>query len=74
MSETNKTKKRQAPDASLEWTDTLTRFMKEQLQEFLNLNSSSQSGSSSGLVGNDLDGPDKAYGLSHTIKYYIRMR
>jgi hypothetical protein len=49
MSETNKTKKRQAPDASLDWTETLTRFMKEQLQEFINLHSSSQS--SSGLAG-----------------------
>jgi hypothetical protein len=46
MSETNKTKKRQVPDPSLEWTHTLIRFLKEQLQEFINLHASSQSSSS----------------------------
>jgi hypothetical protein len=48
MSETNKTKKRQAPDASLDWTETFTKFMKEQLQEFLSLHASNQSSSMSG--------------------------
>jgi hypothetical protein len=53
MSETNKTKKRQAPDASLDWTDTLNRFMKEQLQEFINLHASHQAGGSSSMSGNN---------------------
>ena len=35
MTETNKTKKRQASDPSQEWTHTLTRFLKDQLQELL---------------------------------------
>ncbi len=35
MTETNKTKKRQASDPSQEWTHTLTRFLKDQMQELL---------------------------------------
>merc|ERR1712223_95205 len=35
MTETNKQKKRQASDPSQEWTHTLTRFLKDQLQELL---------------------------------------
>lgn len=45
MSETNKTKKRSAPDVSIEWTQTLIKFLKEQLQEYISLSLSSQSSS-----------------------------
>jgi len=45
MSETNKTKKRSAPDMCIEWTQTLIKFLKEQLQEYISLSLSSQSSS-----------------------------
>ena len=44
MTETNKTKKRQASDPSQEWTHTLTRFLKDQLQELLTNVTSTEAG------------------------------
>ena len=50
MSETNKTKKRQAPDSSLEWTQIVVRFLKDQLLDInATLNSSTSSSSAAGL-------------------------
>ena len=51
MSETNKTKKRQAQDPSLEWTHTLIKFLKEQLQEFMTLHTANQSSNSASMSG-----------------------
>ena len=54
MSETNKTKKRQVPDPSLEWTQILVRFLKDQLSDINNtLNSSTSSSSAAGLGKTD---------------------
>lgn len=53
MSEANKTKKRQAPDSSLEWTQIVVRFLKDQLLEINStLNSSASSSSAAGLGSN----------------------
>ena len=59
MSETNKTKKRQLPDPSQEWTAIVVRFMKDQISEISSLlsliNSSSSSSSASAQLSQNPD-------------------
>ena len=51
VQETNKSKKRQVPDPSVEWTIALVKFMKDQLSELARLVQQHSSSSSSGLSG-----------------------